>query len=195
MSFYSTYEELLSVCEKSADVRNLAQVVDCGIRVKVENQYFLDYKNPYRKSDDVVVIRQNRATGIASSKDDDREFPLDTLAIQKYRNEHQDRIETATIHTGPYADEFTRSLNALAVTVATDIFFRNGAYRPESEEGRQILAHELTHVNQYQENAIPHEGAYEELEAEAEHEEIKERREDNPYRLIRSRGKLYKIRK
>ena len=32
--------------------------------------------------------------------------------------------------------------------LGTDIFFRNGAYRPETEEGRKILAHELTHVAQ-----------------------------------------------
>ena len=39
--------------------------------------------------------------------------------------------------TGPYADELARSLHTLALVLGTDIFFRNGAYRPETEEGRQ----------------------------------------------------------
>ena len=53
-----------------------------------------------------------------------------------------------TMVYGPAADEYTRSHHALALVLGTDIFFRNGAYRPETEEGRKILAHELTHVAQ-----------------------------------------------
>ena len=45
------------------------------------------------------------------------------------------KVEHATIHTGPYADELARSLHTLALVLGTDIFFRNGAYRPETEEG------------------------------------------------------------
>ena len=69
---------------------------------------------------------------------------------------------------GPAADEYTRSHHALALVLGTDIFFRNGAYRPETEEGRKILAHELTHVAQNKKREEYRGASREELEGEAE---------------------------
>src|SRR5690606_38435600 len=37
-------------------------------------------------------------------------------------------------------------LNAKAFTVGKDVYFNQGEYQPHSPEGRQLLAHELTHV-------------------------------------------------
>jgi hypothetical protein len=51
-------------------------------------------------------------------------------------------------HTDPVADETSRALGARAYTFGTDIAFRAGAFAPSSEEGRTLLAHELTHVVQ-----------------------------------------------
>ena len=52
------------------------------------------------------------------------------------------------IHHNSESDRLSRSLNARAFTVGGDIFFRQGAYKPESSGGKQLLAHELTHVVQ-----------------------------------------------
>ena len=52
------------------------------------------------------------------------------------------------IHTGPDADHLSRRVGARAFTVGHDIFFASGAYHPGSLSGRQLLAHELTHVAQ-----------------------------------------------
>jgi hypothetical protein len=52
------------------------------------------------------------------------------------------------IHDNSQADDLNRSLSARAFTTGTDIFFRQGEYRPGSSEGRRLLAHELTHVVQ-----------------------------------------------
>ncbi len=52
------------------------------------------------------------------------------------------------IHTGARADQLNQSLQARAFTTGQDIFFRRGAYNPNGQGGRQILAHELTHVVQ-----------------------------------------------
>ena len=52
------------------------------------------------------------------------------------------------IHTGEHADSLSRSLSARAFTTGQDIFFRQGAYQPENSIGRELLAHELTHVVQ-----------------------------------------------
>jgi hypothetical protein len=52
------------------------------------------------------------------------------------------------VHTGGEADALNRELNARAFTTGQDVFFRQGEYSPGSSGGRELLAHELTHVVQ-----------------------------------------------
>lgn len=52
------------------------------------------------------------------------------------------------IHTDARAVESARSAGAQAFTLGRDIVFGAGQYRPETESGRQLIAHELTHVIQ-----------------------------------------------
>ncbi len=52
------------------------------------------------------------------------------------------------VHTSSDSDMLNRDLNARAFTTGQDIFFRSGEYNPESSGGRELLAHELTHVVQ-----------------------------------------------
>ena len=53
-----------------------------------------------------------------------------------------------TIHTGSTAVQMSRELNAQAFTVGNDIYFNEGRYNPQSESGKHLLAHELTHIVQ-----------------------------------------------
>jgi hypothetical protein len=52
------------------------------------------------------------------------------------------------IHTGGEAIQMNRELNAKAFTVGNDIFFNEGQYDPGSNQGKHLLAHELTHTVQ-----------------------------------------------
>jgi hypothetical protein len=52
------------------------------------------------------------------------------------------------VHTDANAAESARSVNALAYTVGQGIYFGAGEYRPESLEGKRLLAHELAHTVQ-----------------------------------------------
>ena len=52
------------------------------------------------------------------------------------------------IHTDAHADGLNQSLGARAFTTGRDVFFRHGEYNPGSSSGRELLAHELTHVVQ-----------------------------------------------
>ena len=52
------------------------------------------------------------------------------------------------IHTDHKADSLSRDLSARAFTTGQDIFFRQGAYQPDNSVGRELIAHELTHVVQ-----------------------------------------------
>jgi hypothetical protein len=52
------------------------------------------------------------------------------------------------VHADSQADGLNRALNARAFTTGKDVFFRQGEYNPGSSGGKQLLAHELTHVVQ-----------------------------------------------
>ncbi len=52
------------------------------------------------------------------------------------------------VHTGPQAADSARELNAHAYTFGRDVVFGAGRYAPETDAGRRLLAHELTHVLQ-----------------------------------------------
>lgn len=52
------------------------------------------------------------------------------------------------VHTGNEADSLSRSVNAVAFTTGPNIFFRTGAYAPQSPEGQRLLAHEAVHTVQ-----------------------------------------------
>ncbi len=52
------------------------------------------------------------------------------------------------IHTGPRANASVESFGARAITVGNDIMFGAGEFAPETDEGKRLIAHELTHAIQ-----------------------------------------------
>ena len=52
------------------------------------------------------------------------------------------------IHTGEKAAQLSESVNAQAFTVGNHIFFGKGQYQPDKTQGRELIAHELTHTVQ-----------------------------------------------
>ncbi len=52
------------------------------------------------------------------------------------------------IHTGARSGELAGSIRAEAFTQGSDVFFGAGRFAPDSSSGKQLLAHELTHVVQ-----------------------------------------------
>lgn len=52
------------------------------------------------------------------------------------------------VHTDSEADTLSRQLNARAFTTGKDIYFKQEMYNTGSSSGRELLAHELTHVVQ-----------------------------------------------
>jgi len=57
-------------------------------------------------------------------------------------------FSNVNIHTDGEAIQMSRDLHAKAFTVGNDIYFNEGQYNPVSNEGRHLLAHELTHTVQ-----------------------------------------------
>jgi hypothetical protein len=58
------------------------------------------------------------------------------------------------IHADGEADTLNHSVGARAFTTGSDIFFRQGTFQPDTDTGRHLLAHELTHVVQQQGSSV-----------------------------------------
>ena len=54
------------------------------------------------------------------------------------------------IHDDSNANQSAKNINALAYTHGNDIVFDKDQYQPRTDDGRKLLAHELTHVIQQQ---------------------------------------------
>lgn len=134
-------------------------------------------------------------TSIVRNYQNDRKFNLETVQIKQFSREHSREIDEATIHIGMSADEYARSFNALAITIGKNIFFKNGVYKPETEEGRKILAHELTHVAQNEKTDEYRNVTRKELESEAAREEGLEEHRTDPVIDYRIGNRVYKLRK
>ncbi|HEX3230519.1 MAG TPA: DUF4157 domain-containing protein, partial [Pyrinomonadaceae bacterium] len=52
------------------------------------------------------------------------------------------------VHTDAKASESAKAVGALAYTVGNDVVFAAGRYSPSTQDGRRLIAHELTHTLQ-----------------------------------------------
>ncbi len=57
-------------------------------------------------------------------------------------------LSNVRIHTDSTAGQSARAIHAKAYTLGSDIIFNSGEYRPDTDNGRHLLAHELAHVAQ-----------------------------------------------
>lgn len=74
--------------------------------------------------------------------------PLPTSVRSLFEPHFGHDFSRVQVHTDAQTAEAVRAVRARALTVEQDIAFRTGQYAPETGEGRQLLAHELTHVVQ-----------------------------------------------
>ena len=73
---------------------------------------------------------------------------LDPQVKAEMENSFNDDFTDVQIHDDKESAELCAALNAQAFAIGKDIFFNNGKYDPGSEAGKELLAHELTHVVQ-----------------------------------------------
>jgi hypothetical protein len=80
--------------------------------------------------------------------------PLPVPARNYFEPRFGHDFRNVRIHTGPTAAESAQALNARAFTLGSDIAFGEGEYTAGSWESQRLLAHELTHVVQPENNSI-----------------------------------------
>jgi len=83
---------------------------------------------------------------IAQSRDGGQS--LDLTVQRQMESAFGTNFSQVRVHTDSRADTLNHALSARAFTTGQDIFFRQGEYNPGSSSGKELLAHELTHVVQ-----------------------------------------------
>ena len=112
--------------------------------------------------------KENRIS-IPMNREPKPAIKLDTMTKERFETAFDTSLEDVRIHTGEYATELTRRADAEAVTVGSDIFFSQGNFSLDSEEGLILLAHELQHVVQYKNGKrMEYREDLESMESEAE---------------------------
>jgi hypothetical protein len=77
--------------------------------------------------------------------------PLDAGVRNFFESRFKQDFSRVRVHADEQAGESARDVGARAYTAGSHVVFGPGQYRPGSEQGRAVLAHELAHVVQ-QEN-------------------------------------------
>ncbi len=73
-------------------------------------------------------------------------LPARTREFMESRFDHD--FSAVRVHTGANSEQLNRDVRSLAFTSGSDIYFGSGQYRPDTDSGQHLLAHELTHVVQ-----------------------------------------------
>jgi len=74
--------------------------------------------------------------------------PLDASTRRFFEPRFGREFDHIRVHTEPDAEHSARSIQARAYTAGNHLVFDRGEFAPETEEGKRLLAHELTHTIQ-----------------------------------------------
>jgi hypothetical protein len=81
--------------------------------------------------------------------------PLDDRTRHRMESSFGADFSPVRVHADTDAGVLSLAISAVAFTTGKDLFFGPGAYNPDSSPGRELLAHELTHVVQQSGGAAP----------------------------------------
>ena len=103
-------------------------------------------ENPLQRKENSQTTSKNVESGIKASKGQGGKMDY------KIEAEMEKGIGTdfsdVNIHTDAKAQRMSHELGAQAFTTGNDIYFNEGKYNPDTQEGKHLLAHELTHTIQ-----------------------------------------------
>jgi hypothetical protein len=99
-----------------------------------------------RKAEGTPDVSSSVSAEIRNRMASGEELPLSVRRFMEPRFKAD--FSKVRIHTDQPAAQLNRQVSARAFTVRNHIFFGRDEYRPDSEEGKTLIAHELTHTIQ-----------------------------------------------
>jgi len=99
-----------------------------------------------RKADENKDLPGNVGADIRNAKSAGTPLPL---SVRKYMEPRfEANFSHVRIHTDDRASQLNKQINAKAFATSNHIFFADGQFQPETDDGKELLAHELTHTIQ-----------------------------------------------
>ena len=126
-----------------------------GTPVAIQRQYTVHEGHEWRRKEKDSFTETSGADLVAATMRQGGR-PLDSDNRNFFEARFGRDFGAVRIHTNSQAADSARSVNALAYTVGSNVVFNSGQYAPQSDQGRRLLAHELTHV--VQQNHLPRKG-------------------------------------
>lgn len=99
-----------------------------------------------RKAEGQPNVASNVAADIQNSMAAGSPLPLSVRRFMEPR--FQANFSNVKIQTGDKSAKLNRQLNAQAFTTGNQIFFGKDKFQPDTSEGKELIAHELTHTIQ-----------------------------------------------
>jgi hypothetical protein len=99
-----------------------------------------------RKAEGMPNLSANVASEIQAARGGGSPLPLSVRRFMEPRFKAD--FSGVKVHTGDRAARLNRKVNAKAFAVGGDVFFGKGEFQPETERGKELIAHELTHTIQ-----------------------------------------------
>jgi hypothetical protein len=103
------------------------------------------------KGDGGVAVNESTSNSIKSSLGKGEALDQQTNSFMSKRFGHD--FNSVKIHSDGESAKLSNDLHAKAFTVGKDIYFNHGQYQPNSNNGKYLLAHELTHTLQQSNSA------------------------------------------
>ncbi|MEG4114104.1 MULTISPECIES: eCIS core domain-containing protein [unclassified Microcoleus] len=121
----------------------ITRFADSGIFTQPKKK---EDENIQRKAEGQPNVASNVAADIQNSMAAGSPLPLSVRRFMEPR--FQANFSNVKIHTGDKSAKLNRQLNAQAFTMGNQIFFGKDKFKPETSEGKELIAHELTHTIQ-----------------------------------------------
>jgi hypothetical protein len=119
----------------------------CGVQRKEDDEEESTVQRAPTDEDDEKRASTPVAESIAAIRRDGG-TPLPRFIRQDFERRFQQDFSQVRVHTGEGPATVAKQLRAKAFTLGRDVVFGQGRFQPETDAGKRLLAHELTHVVQ-----------------------------------------------
>lgn len=93
-----------------------------------------------------ITLPHNMESVLNAMQGGGQKMPQELQSMMEHGFNHD--FSNVRIHTDASASEMSGNIHAKAFTHGNDIYFNQGQFNPETQEGQRLVAHELTHVVQ-----------------------------------------------
>lgn len=152
------------VAEQVVQRINAPASVPSGEDETVQQEYMETKDNKVRLMRSPILQRMSSDGGMLATPDLEATINRERRGGRPIENNVRKQMEQGfgagadfsrvKIHTDAQSDQLNRSIGARAFTTGQHVFFGQGEYKPGSQQGQKVFAHELRHVQHQNGRAV-----------------------------------------